>query len=266
MVDAAGERESRKGQDLLSESVFVTSVELDGRRLLAKEAESAFAVGLVLRAKQGGADTHGVAEDNIDMVGMVGRLVVEEYGERWLSGGIDTTLERVRDGVAVFDVGDVTSDPCRRMRVDEELEVEAMHFPVDKDIDLLAVSHPLRSGKEGFESVACCFFVGRATRAPFGNTCTVLEEQLRDHGVAEVEMQVMAHVLSEGSERSSLPPPPGIEEHLDLGHRGVGGGVIDALYDSVVDVTRAQPVFEGAERDPDGLRERRQPEVGMTLA
>ena len=82
-------------------------------------------VRLVLGAEGRRADALGhVAERGVDLVGVVGRPVVEQHRERCLAGRGDAVGERFGHRGAVFFVSDRHADEAVAVGVDHELEVE----------------------------------------------------------------------------------------------------------------------------------------------
>jgi len=272
-VDRArpGHRYEEKESPRHAAAVLV-SVERNRRHLLGEEAEGAFDVGLVLRALGGGADAHGTVRCKccVDLGGVIGRLVVEQLRERRRACRGEAVAKALDDGGAVLGVVDGEANEGAGVGIDLELEVEGKGLVVEDDAHELAVTDPLRPGKEGLEGATERQLIGRAPGTSLAQADTRgledVSEELTSHGDA----QVMAHVLGEVDE-SAVPALPGGEYGLELrqGRVGLGRRRRDARHRlgcrCCWRVSGREPRFERAHGDIDQRGEGFEREVRVLL-
>jgi hypothetical protein len=161
------------------------------------------------------ANAHRLAERAVDLGRMVRRTVVEEHRQRRLAGRLDAAREGILHSLAVLLACHREADRGIGRRIEEQLEVHAEDLAVDHDLERLAIADPLRAGEEGLEGAAQRVLVAQAPGAPRRSAFAVLEEDARDHRLAELDPVFAPHLLAEGAEVAA-PGSPGGEHGLDL--------------------------------------------------
>ncbi len=153
------------------------------------------------------------------------------------------------------------TDEGAAVGVDVELEVAGEAPSGDFDDQLRAVADPLGAREEGLEALAVRRGVGWSS-SPLRDPHAVSREDTVDRVPPQGDAVVKLDVIAEG-DKAATPALPGGEHGLDLrdGRSLRLQGEVDLLGD--LGPLAAEPVLQGAEREPGGLGEVVEGEVSV---